>query len=57
MEVPFNQGVVGHVYQTGETDNIKDVQKCSYFYRDVDQMTGFITKCVQYVCDIEHIHL
>jgi len=50
IEVQFrqssNEGVPGHVINTGGIVNIKDAYTCPFFRRDDDVATGFTTKTV-----------
>ena len=41
-----NQGLAGHVFQTGETINIKDAYSDSRFNKDIDKETGYRTKTI-----------
>ena len=42
IRVPWNTGLSGHVYQTGETLNIPDAYKDDRFNQDADTKTGSI---------------
>lgn len=44
IRFPANKGLAGHVVRTGETVNIKDPYNDSRFNKEIDQMTGYITK-------------
>ena len=44
IRVPMDQGIAGHVAQTGELLNIPDAQSHPLFYRNIDQITGFTTR-------------
>ncbi|TRY74606.1 hypothetical protein TCAL_00771, partial [Tigriopus californicus] len=44
IRVPWGQGVVGYVAQSGIPLNISDVYKDERFNQDVDKMTGYRTK-------------
>jgi len=46
IEVPYDQGLVGYVWRTGETVNLPDAYKSPYFRDDSDKRTGFRTKQV-----------
>ena len=46
IRVPMDQGIAGHVAKTGELLNIPDAQSHPLFYRNIDQLTGFTTRCV-----------
>lgn len=41
-----NQGLAGHVFQTGETINIKDAYSDSRFNKNIDKETGYKTKTI-----------
>ncbi len=41
-----NKGLAGHVFQTGETINIKDAYSDSRFNKNVDKETGYRTKTI-----------
>ena len=41
-----NQGLAGHVFQTGETINIKDAYADSRFNKNIDKETGYRTKTI-----------
>ena len=41
-----NKGLAGHVFQTGETINIKDAYSDSRFNKNVDKETGYKTKTI-----------
>ena len=41
-----NQGLAGHVFQTGETINIKDAYSDSRFNKNIDKETGYRTKTI-----------
>lgn len=44
IRFPSDQGVSGHVFQTGRPMIIPDVSQCPFFLRRVDEETGMITK-------------
>ncbi|CAB3403418.1 unnamed protein product [Caenorhabditis bovis] len=44
LRVPFGHGVVGRVALTRTLMNIRNAQRCPFFYPNVDQTTGFRTK-------------
>lgn len=48
MELRFksNQGLAGHVFQTGETINIRDAYSDSRFNKNIDKETGYTTKTI-----------
>ena len=48
IRVPWNTGLSGHVYQTGETLNIPDAYKDDRFNQDADTKTGY--KTVSLMC-------
>jgi len=41
-----NQGLAGHVFQTGETINIKDAYSDTRFNKNIDKETGYTTKTI-----------
>ena len=41
-----NQGLAGHVFQTGETINIKDAYSDPRFNKNIDKETGYRTKTI-----------
>jgi len=41
-----NQGLAGHVFQSGETINIKDAYSDSRFNKNIDKETGYRTKTI-----------
>ncbi len=41
-----DEGIVGHVFRTGEVDNIKNAYEDERFYRHVDEMTGYTTRSI-----------
>ena len=43
----MDQGIAGHVAQTGELLNIPDAQSHPLFYRNIDQITGFTTRYLE----------
>ena len=45
--VPWDKGIVGHVYQNGEHMNIPDAYKSDLFNSAVDKQTGYTTVSVQ----------
>src|SRR5689334_7093563 len=42
--MPRGQGVVGHVYETGEVLNLADAYAHPRFYPEVDRRSGFKTR-------------
>ncbi len=46
IRVPFDQGIVGHVANTGECLNIEDAYDCKLFNRTIDKKTGYRTKSI-----------
>jgi cGMP-dependent 3',5'-cyclic phosphodiesterase len=47
VRLPASKGIAGHVASTGNLLNIADAQAHPLFYRNIDQITGFITRCVE----------
>ena len=43
IRIPWNTGLSGHVYQSGETLNIPDAYKDDRFNQDADAKTGYKT--------------
>lgn len=43
IRFPSNQGIAGHVFQTGEIINIPDAYKDSRFNQEIDKKTGYKT--------------
>ncbi|CAJ0941056.1 unnamed protein product, partial [Mesorhabditis belari] len=46
VRLPMDKGIVGRVASTGVAMNVKNVARCPFFYRTVDEMTGFHTRNV-----------
>jgi signal transduction protein with GAF and PtsI domain len=46
FRIPADQGIAGHVAQTGQLLNIRDAYSHPLFYPDVDKSTGFQTRHV-----------
>jgi len=46
LRMPADEGLAGHVVQTGETINIKDAYKDYRFNPDIDKKTGYRTKTI-----------
>jgi signal transduction histidine kinase/CheY-like chemotaxis protein len=46
LEVPIGKGIVGHVAKTGKWIFTNDVTTNALHYRQVDDMTGFITRSI-----------
>ncbi|MCP5094565.1 MAG: GAF domain-containing protein [Chloroflexi bacterium] len=46
LEVPVGKGIVGHVAKTGKWLFTNDVTTNSMHYRQVDSMTGFVTRSI-----------
>lgn len=46
IRIPWNVGIVGHVFQTGELDNIPDAYADSRFSQDTDKKTGYHTHSI-----------
>ncbi|VDO28868.1 unnamed protein product [Haemonchus placei] len=44
IRLPMTKGVVGRVATTRAMMNVRDVQRCPFFYARVDQLTGFHTR-------------
>ncbi|KAJ1348781.1 hypothetical protein KIN20_004173 [Parelaphostrongylus tenuis] len=44
IRLPMSKGVVGRVATTKTMMNVRDVQRCPFFYARVDEITGFHTK-------------
>jgi len=41
IKIPFNSGLVGHVFTTGETLNIMNAYNDSRFNREVDKLNNY----------------
>lgn len=54
LGIPADQGIAGHVADTGQLLNISDAYSHPLFYKDVDKTTGFITRseCVFFSFDV-----
>lgn len=46
IEVPFDRGLVGYVWRTGQTINLPDAYNSPYFDQRSDKVTGYRTKQV-----------
>lgn len=44
IRIPCNVGIAGHVFQTGEVKNVKDVSQEPLFTGEADKKTGYVTK-------------
>jgi GAF domain-containing protein len=44
FSVPLGKGIVGHVAQTGQTENIRDVYADTRFDQSIDKKTGYKTR-------------
>uniref|UniRef100_A0A0K0D686 GAF domain-containing protein n=1 Tax=Angiostrongylus cantonensis TaxID=6313 RepID=A0A0K0D686_ANGCA len=44
IRLPLSKGVVGRVARTRTMMNVRDVQRCPFFYAGVDELTGFQTR-------------
>uniref|UniRef100_A0A0K0F783 Phosphodiesterase n=1 Tax=Strongyloides venezuelensis TaxID=75913 RepID=A0A0K0F783_STRVS len=44
IRMPIDQGIVGYVARTGQTQNVQDVNSNPYFYPKIDEKTGFVTR-------------
>uniref|UniRef100_A0AAF5DFW3 Phosphodiesterase n=2 Tax=Strongyloides stercoralis TaxID=6248 RepID=A0AAF5DFW3_STRER len=44
IRMPIDQGIVGYVARTGQTQNVPDVNSNPYFYPKIDEKTGFVTR-------------
>ncbi|XP_022238253.1 cGMP-dependent 3',5'-cyclic phosphodiesterase-like [Limulus polyphemus] len=44
LRIPTNQGIAGHVATTGQLLNIHDAYDHPFFYRKMDEITGFKTR-------------
>ena len=42
--IPWDRGIVGQVFQSGEPVIIGDVKKSSHHYAGIDSATGFVTR-------------
>ena len=46
IRIPWNSGIAGHVYMTGETVNIKDAYTDGRFNKEADVATGYKTQSI-----------
>ena len=46
IRVPLGEGIAGKVAKTGVMMNIKNAQSSPFFYRSIDEMTGYKTRSV-----------
>jgi len=44
IRISSNAGIAGHVFQSGETKNVKDVSQEPLFTGEADRKTGYVTK-------------
>jgi cGMP-dependent 3',5'-cyclic phosphodiesterase len=44
MRIAKNQGIAGHVANTGEVLNIRNAYSHPLFYKGIDEITGFKTR-------------
>uniref|UniRef100_A0A0N4ZI80 Phosphodiesterase n=1 Tax=Parastrongyloides trichosuri TaxID=131310 RepID=A0A0N4ZI80_PARTI len=44
IRMPIDQGIVGYVARTGQTQNVTDVNSNPFFYPKIDEKTGFVTR-------------
>ncbi len=46
IRISADRGIAGHVFMTGETENVDDPYSHPKFDIDVDRLTGYVTRCL-----------
>lgn len=46
IRIPYDEGLAGNAFQTGEIINVKDAIKDERFRKDIDKQSGYVTKSI-----------